>query len=127
MKKMFFTMLLALPVLMAFSQTTPVWPEKDAFHEVMSKTFHPAEEGKLDPIKERIGDMVTKAKAWQKSTPPAELNKPEIKTALGNLVKGTKGLQKSIKKGASDADITKELKALHDVFHEIVGLCNDTH
>jgi hypothetical protein len=127
MKKLLFALLLVFPALIATAQTKAVWPEKDAFSDVMSKTFHPAEEGKLDPIKQRIGEMVTKAKAWQKSTPPAEMNKPEIKTALGNLVKETKGLQKSIKKGASDADITKELTALHDVFHGIVGLCNDAH
>ena len=33
----------------------------EAFHEVMSKTFHPAEEGKLDPIKTRSYEMVQKA------------------------------------------------------------------
>ncbi len=127
MKKLLFALLLVLPALIATAQTKAIWPEKDAFHDIMSQTFHPAEEGKLDAIKQRIGEMVTKAKAWQKSTPPAELNMPEIKTALGNLVKGTKGLQKNIKKGASDAEITKELTSLHDVYHKLVGLCDDKH
>jgi hypothetical protein len=125
MKKLLFTLLLALPVLIATAQTKIVWPEKDAFHEVMSQTFHPSEEGKFDPIKQRIGEMVTKSKAWQKSTPPAELNKPEIKEGLSNLVKGTKSLEKTIKKGATDAEIKTQFTALHDVYHGVVGLCDD--
>ena len=30
------------------AQQKEKWKELDAFHEVMSKTFHPAEEGKLE-------------------------------------------------------------------------------
>jgi len=126
MKKLIFTLLLALPVLLATAQTKVVWPEKDAFHDIMSQTFHPAEEGKFDPIKQRIGEMVTKAKAWQKSNAPAELKKPEIKEGLDKLVKGSKSLEKSIKKGATDAEIKTQLTALHDVYHGVVGLCEDS-
>jgi hypothetical protein len=43
------------------------------------------------------------------------------------LVKGSKELDKMVKKNASDADLTKKLTALHDVFHNIVGLCKDEH
>lgn len=125
MKKILFTLLLTIPVLMATAQSKTIWPEKDAFHDVMSQTFHPAEEGKFDPIKQRVGEMVTKAKAWQKSTPPAELNKPEIKDGLSKLVKGAKSMEKSIKKGATDAEIKTQFTALHDVYHSVVGLCDD--
>ena len=93
----------------------------------MSETFHPAEEGKLDPIKSRSGEMVEKAVAWQKSTPPAEFDKPDIKKELKSLVKGSKELDKMVKKNAPDADITKKLSSVHDVFHNIVGLCKDLH
>ena len=50
------------------AQEKAKWTEKDAFHEVMSKTFHPAEEGKFEPIKARSGEMLEKAIAWKKST-----------------------------------------------------------
>jgi len=70
---------------------------------------------------------VEKAKVWQKSAAPAEFDKPEIKTHLDKLVKGAKELEKMVKKGAPDADLTKKLTDLHDVFHEIVGLCKDGH
>jgi hypothetical protein len=114
----------------AFAQTTPKpmdWAELKTFHGVMSETFHPAEEGKLDPIKTRSGEMVEKAVTWQKSTPPSEFNKPEIKDNLKKLVKGSKQLDKMVKKEATDADLTKKLTDLHDVFHDIVGLCKDAH
>jgi len=38
----------------------------DDFHEVMAKTFHPAEEGKLEPIRNRSQEMQDKAAAWEK-------------------------------------------------------------
>lgn len=125
MKKLFLAALFALPVMFAAAQAKPEWKEMKNFHTVMSQTFHPAEEGKLDPIKNRIGEMVDLAKAWQKSTPPIEYNKPAIKQNLNRLTKGAKALQKQIKNGADDAAITKQLTTLHDLYHEIVGLCKD--
>lgn len=128
MKKLgLFAILMVMSVL-AMAQTKPNdWKELSAFHDVMSETFHPAEEGKLEPIKSRSGEMVNAAKTWKKSTPPTEFNKPEIQTSLDKLVKGSKELDKMVKKNATDAELTKKLTDLHDVFHEIVGLCKDAH
>jgi hypothetical protein len=128
MKKLLAMLTFTMVSAFAFAQPKPSdWAELKAFHEVMSKTFHPAEEGKLDPIKSRSGEMVEKAVAWQKSAPPADFDKPEIKKELKNLVKGSKELDKMVKKNASDADLTKKLTSVHDVFHNIVGLCKDEH
>lgn len=128
MKKLLVMLTMAMVSAIAFAQSKPSdWAELKAFHGVMSQTFHPAEEGKLEPVKNRSGEMVEKAVAWQKSTPPAEFNKPEIKKELKNLVKGSKELDKMVKKNAADADLTKKITDLHDVFHNIVGLCKDEH
>jgi FMN phosphatase YigB (HAD superfamily) len=94
-----------------------------AFHEIMSKTFHPVEEGKFEPIKTQIGEMVKKATAWKKSTAPEGYNMKQIKGDLKALVKGAKGLEKIIKSNAADNVIKEKLTALHDVFHTIVGKC----
>ncbi len=112
----------------AFAQDKPApkpadWPELKTFHSVMAQTFHPSEEGDLKPIKERAGEMVTKAEALQKSTPPAEFKSDKIKAAVDNLVVGSKELKKLVDGKADDAVITKNLAGLHDTFHEIVGLC----
>lgn len=128
MKKMLAMLTMVLLSAGAFAQTKPMdWAELKDYHSVMSATFHPAEEGKLEPIKSRSGEMVEKAVALQKSTPPADFDKKEIKKQVNKLVKGSKGVDKLVKKNAADADITKSLTSLHDVFHEIVGLCSGEH
>lgn len=128
MKKMLALLTMVLLSAGAFAQTKPMdWAELKAFHSVMSATFHPAEEGKLEPIKTRSGEMVEKAVALQKSNPPADFDKKEIKKKVNALAKGSKGLDKMIKSNAADAEIVKSLTALHDVFHDIVGLCSGEH
>lgn len=101
------------------------WAELKTFHGVMSTTFHPAEEGDLKPIRTRSGEMVEKATALAKSKVPTEFNTPAILAAVKNLRSGSKSLHKLVKKQGSDAEVTKSITALHDVFHEIVGLCQD--
>ena len=115
-----FLSLLFIGTVSANAQAKAKWPEMEAFHKVMSQTFHPAEEGKLEPIRTRSGEMLEKAKAWQKSTAPEGYDKKALKKPLKQLVKGAKELDKMIKDKASDADVTARLTTLHDVFHEIM-------
>lgn len=100
------------------------WPELEAFHKVMSQTYHPAEEGNYQPIKDRIGEMVEAAAKMNSSTIPAEFNKPEIIETAKKLEADSKALEEKIKAGAEDKDIFTALTSLHDTFHKIVGLCN---
>jgi hypothetical protein len=99
------------------------WPELTAFHKVMAQTFHPSEEGNLAPIKERSGEMLKKAEVLLKSKIPAENNNKKVITALKNLKKGCKKVDKLVKSKASDQDITKSLSELHDLFHTVAGAC----
>lgn len=101
------------------------WAELKEFHKVMAQTFHPSEEGNLEPIKTRIGEMVEKAKTLQASKFPADFDNEKIRKAVNQLVTDSQKLQADIKKGASDKKITKSLSGLHDVFHQIVGLCSE--
>lgn len=125
MKKLLFLALIAFFAAPAFAQETEKakWAELDAFHEVMSKTFHPSEEGKLDPIKARSAEMVDKAVAWSKSKAPAGYNKNAVKDNLKELVKGAKELNKLVQDKATDDVLKAKLKALHEVFHGIVEKC----
>ncbi len=100
------------------------WAELEAFHKVMSQTFHPAEEGNYQPIKDRIGEMVSAASNLVANPVPAEYNKPEILAAAQKLETDSKALEEKIKAGATDEAIFTDLNALHDTFHTIVGLCN---
>jgi hypothetical protein len=105
------------------AQQKAKWQELDAFHEVMSKTFHPAEEGKLEPIRSRSAEMVEKAIAWKNSEAPEGYDKMAVMENLKKLVKGAKEIDKMVKKNASDKELKEELSELHDVFHEIVEKC----
>lgn len=129
MKKGFFLIMCTLVMAAPYSKAQGImakWPELHAFHQVMSQTFHPAEEGNLQPIKTRSGEMVKKAKELAASKVPQEFNKPDILEAVKQLVTDSEKLDKMISNGkTSDAEITKALSALHDVFHKIIGLCKE--
>lgn len=101
------------------------WPALKDFHKVMSETFHPSEEGNLQPIKTRSGEMVLKADLVSKSIIPAEFNKKEVVAAVQKLKLDSKKLDKLVKGKKSDKEISEALVKLHDVFHEIIGLCSE--
>ncbi len=106
------------------------WPELKSFHSIMSQTFHPREEGNLQPIKERSKEMMEKATQLADSKIPLEYKTDAIVKAVEQLKSDTKKLHKMIGNKASDKEIIAALSALHDVFHQIVGLCkkeNEQH
>ena len=100
------------------------WAELEAFHKIMSVTFHPSEEGNFEPIRTRIGEMVEAAAKLNTSTVPAEFNKPDILENAKKLEAGARALEEKIKANASNEELKTDLTALHDTFHKIVELCN---
>ena len=123
MKQLIFILLLAGIATSTHAQSAE-WKELDDYHKVMASTFHPSEEGNLQPIKERSGELADKAKALQKSTIPAAYQKPGVKESLDLLAKESKALDKMVRKKKPDADITKSLTALHERFHEVIEKCH---
>lgn len=125
--------LLILAVMMVTSnlsaqKISEKWPAIKAFHGVMSQTFHPSEEGNLEPIKKRSQEMVEKAEALLKSDIPEEYKTNAILASAERLQINSKALHKMVVSKSSDAEITKKLSELHDTFHEIMGLCtNEEH
>ena len=123
MKKILFLLIGAF-VIAGFSplnaQKKATWNEMETFHKVMSSTFHPAEEGKFEPIRTRSQEMLDKAIAWKKSTPPEGYDKIVTAPLLKKLVKGSKELNKMVKANAADKEIMEKLNALHDIFHELM-------
>lgn len=103
------------------------WVALKEFHLVMAQTFHPMEEGDLNPIKTRSGELLAKAILLSKSSIPASFASAEISTAIKDLVKGSEELDKLVQKKAKEEKIKQSLTSLHDTFHIIQGLCNDSH
>ncbi|MFH1119021.1 MAG: hypothetical protein V1775_04305 [Bacteroidota bacterium] len=108
----------------ATAQNKAEWKEMVEFHTVMSQTFHPAEEGNYQPIRERSGEMVEKAIAWKNSIIPSDYsNVKGIKKNLKQLIKKSSALDGKIKSNCTDEVIMEDLTVLHDVFHNIIGMC----
>jgi len=105
------------------AQDKAQWKEMDEFHTVMATTFHPAEEGNLQPIRTRSQEMVNKATAWKNSAIPAGYDKTATTAALKKLAKGTREIDKMVKANATDKELVAKLTQLHDVFHEIMEKC----
>ena len=101
------------------------WPAIKEFHEVMTQTFHPAEEGNVAPIKARSEEMMNKAAMLLKSDIPTEFRTNAILASAERLQLKSKALHKLVKSNGTDAAILKSITDLHDTFHEIVGLCSD--
>lgn len=101
------------------------WKEMHDFHEVMSVSFHSAEEGNLAPLREKAGMLVERAQAWKKSPVPAGYNPKMTKEVLKRLVKQCKVVEKGVKKKKTDAELTAEITKAHDVFHEIMEKCRE--
>jgi hypothetical protein len=126
MKKMIAALVIVASVLTAktsFAQEKAKWKEMEDFHAVMGATFHPAEEGKLEPIRTRSKEMLDKAVAWEKSTAPAGYDKKAVGSTLKNLVTGAKEIDRMVKAKANDQALKTKLSSLHDVFHQIMEKC----
>ena len=123
MKKIACLLLAVLVLVTAVNAQSKKWKEMDEFHTIMSETYHPAEEGKLEPIKSRSQEMVDKAMAWVRSTAPEGYDKRSVNISLKELLRGAKELNGLVKANASDKEITDKLSKLHDVFHTIMEKC----
>jgi len=126
MKKMIAAMVIVGSLLVAktsFGQEKAKWKEMEDFHGVMGGTYHPAEEGKLEPIRARSKEMVDKAIAWEKSTAPSGYDKKAVGATLKKLVTGAKEIDRLVKAKATDQALKTKLSSLHDVFHEIMEKC----
>lgn len=99
------------------------WPALDEYHAVMSKTFHPAEEGNMEPTKTNAGFLAEKAKLLSKSAIPEALNKPGIKELVAKLERESAALAKMVAAKKTDTKLKEAIVALHDRFHEIMGKC----
>lgn len=96
----------------------------EAYHDVMSATFHPAEEGNLEPLKTRFAELATQAEAWAALPLPEKHQGKGLETVMQQLKTESAAIGAVVSNGA-DEEITQAITALHEVFHQIVGLCDE--
>jgi hypothetical protein len=102
---------------------TERWPQIKAYHELMSQTYHPAEEGNLDLIRNNSELLMQKAEALSVETMPEEFRNPKIIETMLSLKKQTQTVNNLVQNKAGDDEITKALSMLHETLHKIVGMC----
>jgi hypothetical protein len=101
------------------------WPAIKDFHEAISQTFHPAEEGNLAPVKARAEELMKKANEIASSEIPASFKTDAMQKSVKNLQLKSTSLFRVVNSKGTDDAIMKSLSEVHDAFHEIVGLCSE--
>lgn len=99
------------------------WSQLHEYHELLSKTFHPAENGNLNAIKNAHDYLVQRSEALDISTMPSELKSETLLAQVGILKKMTKKLSELITNKAPDVEIMRTFQNVHDVFHKIEKEC----
>jgi hypothetical protein len=99
------------------------WKELEAFHTVMAETFHPAEDGNLQPVRDRASDLLARATTWQASTVPLGYDREKTARSLTTLVDKCKQVEAAVKAKKSDTELMNLITEAHDAFHAIVETC----
>jgi hypothetical protein len=123
MKKIVFLLVISLFSMNIFAQKEK-WTALEDYHAIMSKTFHPAEEGNLKPVFENAASISKAATVLKMSQVPMDYQKPGVNDVLKKLEKESKSLAKMVRKGKSEAELKKAIYDLHDRFHEVMEVCN---
>ena len=105
--------------------TIDKWVAMKDFHVILSQTFHPAEEGNIEPLKSRSEELMNKASDLLQLDIPEEFRTKEILTLSENLQVKSKTLHALVLSIAPDEEITKSITEIHTVFHQIIGLCTE--
>ena len=125
MKKIALLCFAFMMTFVSFAQTkTTAWPQMTTFHELMSSTFHPAEEGNFAPLKEKAADLYRAAKIWYSVDVPAEYDFKATKTTLQQLMIKCNDIWAEVaSKTSSDAKLKTMITEAHDLFHKVSGEC----
>ena len=122
-QNLFLILIFSLITLTAHAQEATSWKAMDDFHAVMSTTFHPADDGNLQPLKEKAGDLLNKATSWQKSAVPSGYNGELTVPILKRLVKQCRKIKGAVKSNNTDAELKSMITEAHEIFHEIKEKC----
>ena len=107
-----------------------VWEELNLFHQAIALTFHPAEEGDFEPIRNDSDELVEAAQNLLKSELPIyfeekgnESLKEELQTIFKRLVEQSIDLHKLVEtKEATNQLLLEKLNDLHTTYHRIEEL-----
>ena len=100
------------------------WPAIKNFHEVMSKSFHPTEEGNFAPLRANSESLMNKAFDLTRIETPKEFKTSSMMAIVEKLQREVREINRLVIVQASDDALKTAIIQAHDTFHEIVGLCS---
>ncbi len=121
-----FAFVSALMLVSAYSfgqEKKATWKELQDFHAVMSKSFHPTEDGDFKPLRENASLLVERAQQWRKSTVPAGFDAKQSAEVLDHLIMACTKINDAVKANAPDDQLKEMIVNAHDIFHELVEKC----
>jgi hypothetical protein len=74
------------------------WKEMHDFHTVISKTFHPAEENKLQPKRDSAAIILKRAKLWRQIFFPLGYDAVAVRPVLEHLTVSCRALLQVVQK-----------------------------
>lgn len=101
------------------------WTALNEFHKILSQTYHPAEEGNMDPIKTRSAELMLAAVNLKSSKKPKSVDTAEINSSIEILVKKSNELHKMVKKKMTNPILKAKLYEIHQEFHKLEESCKD--
>lgn len=104
-----------------------VWEDLEVFHQAIALTFHPAEDGDFEPIRNDSKELLEAAQNLSKSKLPTYFEKSENDATKKELLQNIQQLleqSEALHKLAQDKTTTNEmllnaLKQLHATYHRI--------
>lgn len=123
LKKLAVALLFFVAVPMSAQSTLEKWPAMKAFHEVMSRSFHPTEENNFEPLRAFSQTLADKAMELSTKEVPREIKTEQLMKTITRLQVKANEVNKLVKSNASNEALKKSITEAHDIYHEIVGMC----
>src|SRR5688572_6517710 len=99
------------------------WKELDAYHTLMAATWHPAKSNDLKPIRAKADSLSLAAKVWGEAKVPSACDKPELKSAIADVVTGSAKVAQLVAKNVPDAELKAALHDVHERFEVVEKGC----
>lgn len=101
------------------------WPQLEAFHKVMSQTYHPAEKGDFQPIRKRATEL-SEAMSNLIGTPfPEAYRSSDVKVLVAHLEERVAVVNKMVESKVTDKELMISLNEAHEVFHKLESVCKE--
>ncbi|HHP7241928.1 MAG TPA: hypothetical protein ACFCUD_09650 [Cyclobacteriaceae bacterium] len=98
---------------------------KEDFHMALALTFHPAEEGNLQPLKDDYKSLVKLSSEWKGMPLPRNYKNPAMRDNLILLHNLSKGISELIKENKDESLLMEAIIKLHDQYHKIEQMIYD--